>query len=74
MEAESDSRDFPIVCVGGSAGGLDAYTRLLRASRGAMDKVAEDREKTPEAGRKGSQRTQGGHQETQPSQSSEVGR
>ncbi len=22
-------RDFPIVCVGGSAGGLDAYTRLL---------------------------------------------
>ena len=23
-------RDFPIVCVGGSAGGLDAYTRLLR--------------------------------------------
>jgi chemotaxis response regulator CheB len=22
--------DFPIVCVGGSAGGLDAYTRLLR--------------------------------------------
>jgi two-component system, chemotaxis family, protein-glutamate methylesterase/glutaminase len=25
-----DSRDFPVVCVGGSAGGLDAYTRLLR--------------------------------------------
>jgi chemotaxis response regulator CheB len=23
-------RDFPIVCVGGSAGGLDAYARLLR--------------------------------------------
>ena len=23
-------RDFPIVCVGGSAGGLDAYTRLLQ--------------------------------------------
>jgi chemotaxis response regulator CheB len=23
------SNDFPIVCVGGSAGGLDAYTRLL---------------------------------------------
>jgi two-component system, chemotaxis family, protein-glutamate methylesterase/glutaminase len=22
--------DFPIVCVGGSAGGLDAYTRLLQ--------------------------------------------
>jgi two-component system chemotaxis response regulator CheB len=24
-----DAKDFPIVCVGGSAGGLDAYTRLL---------------------------------------------
>jgi len=23
-------KDFPIVCVGGSAGGLDAYTRLLQ--------------------------------------------
>src|SRR5271169_5184259 len=23
------SKDFPIVCIGGSAGGLDAYTRLL---------------------------------------------
>ena len=23
-------RDFPLVCVGGSAGGLDAYKRLLR--------------------------------------------
>lgn len=23
-------KDFPIVCVGGSAGGLDAYTRLLK--------------------------------------------
>src|SRR5450432_1333906 len=23
------AKDFPIVCVGGSAGGLDAYTRLL---------------------------------------------
>jgi two-component system chemotaxis response regulator CheB len=33
MEAKSVSsvsRDFPVVCVGGSAGGLDAYTRLLR--------------------------------------------
>jgi chemotaxis response regulator CheB len=27
---QSQSKDFPIVCVGGSAGGLDAYTRLLR--------------------------------------------
>jgi chemotaxis response regulator CheB len=24
------SKDFPVVCVGGSAAGLDAYTRLLR--------------------------------------------
>jgi two-component system chemotaxis response regulator CheB len=30
MEARTFAIDFPIVCVGGSAGGLDAYTRLLR--------------------------------------------
>ncbi len=30
MKAKSAARDFPVVCVGGSAGGLDAYTRLLR--------------------------------------------
>jgi two-component system, chemotaxis family, protein-glutamate methylesterase/glutaminase len=30
MNAMSAAKDFPIVCVGGSAGGLDAYTRLLR--------------------------------------------
>ena len=30
MKAKSAAREFPIVCVGGSAGGLDAYTRLLR--------------------------------------------
>ena len=30
MTAKSAARDFPIVCVGGSAGGLDAYTRLLQ--------------------------------------------
>jgi chemotaxis response regulator CheB len=30
MKAQSAGRDFPVVCVGGSAGGLDAYTRLLR--------------------------------------------
>lgn len=29
MQAKSASTTFPIVCVGGSAGGLDAYTRLL---------------------------------------------
>jgi general stress protein YciG len=42
--------------------------------RGDMGKVAKDREKAPEAGQKGSQRTQGGHQETQPSQSGEKGK
>jgi two-component system, chemotaxis family, protein-glutamate methylesterase/glutaminase len=30
MKANSVANDFPVVCVGGSAGGLDAYTRLLR--------------------------------------------
>jgi two-component system, chemotaxis family, protein-glutamate methylesterase/glutaminase len=30
MKAKSAANDFPVVCVGGSAGGLDAYTRLLR--------------------------------------------
>jgi len=30
METESGAKDFPVVCVGGSAGGLDAYTRLLK--------------------------------------------
>jgi two-component system chemotaxis response regulator CheB len=30
MKARGIANDFPIVCVGGSAGGLDAYTRLLR--------------------------------------------
>ena len=30
MKVKSTLKDFPIVCVGGSAGGLDAYTRLLR--------------------------------------------
>ena len=30
MKGKSAAREFPIVCVGGSAGGLDAYTRLLR--------------------------------------------
>jgi chemotaxis response regulator CheB len=30
MNARSVAKDFPIVCVGGSAGGLDAYVRLLR--------------------------------------------
>src|SRR6202046_5191887 len=30
VEAKSVSKDFPVFCLGGSAGGLDAYTRLLR--------------------------------------------
>lgn len=29
METESVARDFPVVCVGGSGSGLDAYARLL---------------------------------------------
>ena len=30
MRRQGLVRDFPVVCVGGSAGGLDAYTRLLK--------------------------------------------
>jgi chemotaxis response regulator CheB len=30
MKAKRTTKVFPVVCVGGSAGGLDAYTRLLR--------------------------------------------
>lgn len=30
MKTEHAVKNFPVVCVGGSAGGLDAYTRLLR--------------------------------------------
>ena len=29
IKDKSTVKDFPVVCVGGSAGGLDAYTRLL---------------------------------------------
>ena len=29
LKTKSSARAFPVVCVGGSAGGLDAYTRLL---------------------------------------------
>lgn len=36
MKNKSTGRDFPIVCVGGSAGGLDAYIRLLRNLPGDM--------------------------------------
>jgi len=30
MDANNSKKDFPVVCVGGSAGGLDAYIRLLQ--------------------------------------------
>jgi len=30
MKPENIVKNFPVVCVGGSAGGLDAYTRLLK--------------------------------------------
>jgi len=30
MKTKTILKDFPVVCVGGSAGGLDAYTRLLK--------------------------------------------
>jgi len=30
MKANHQRKDFPVVCVGGSAGGLDAYVRLLK--------------------------------------------
>lgn len=30
MTVDNVAKDFPVVCVGGSAGGLDAYIRLLR--------------------------------------------
>jgi chemotaxis response regulator CheB len=30
MKAQGAAKEFPVVCVGGSAGGLDAYIRLLR--------------------------------------------
>src|SRR6202167_77063 len=30
IKTGNSDREFPVVCVGGSAGGLDAYIRLLR--------------------------------------------
>jgi two-component system chemotaxis response regulator CheB len=36
MRSNSAAKDFPVVCVGGSAGALDAYTRLLRHLRADM--------------------------------------
>ena len=37
MKAKTIANDFPVVCVGGSAGGLDAYIRLLRHLPSDMD-------------------------------------
>jgi two-component system, chemotaxis family, protein-glutamate methylesterase/glutaminase len=36
LNIHTGGRSFPVVCVGGSAGGLDAYTRLLRHLPGDM--------------------------------------
>jgi len=30
MKVRNSANNFPVVCVGGSAGGLDAYIRLLK--------------------------------------------
>jgi len=37
MKTNSIAKDFPVVCVGGSAGGLDAYIRLLKSLPSNMD-------------------------------------
>ena len=37
MKTKNIVKDFPIVCVGGSAGGLDAYIRLLKHLPADMD-------------------------------------
>lgn len=37
MKTKDKTKDFPIVCVGGSAGGLDAYIRLLKHLPADMD-------------------------------------
>lgn len=37
MKAKSNNKDFPVVCVGGSAGGLDTYIRLLKHLPADMD-------------------------------------
>jgi len=34
--AEPSAKNFPVVCIGGSAGGLDTYIRLLQNLRADM--------------------------------------
>jgi chemotaxis response regulator CheB len=36
MTNAAETEPFPVVCIGGSAGGLDAYTRLLRCMPGDL--------------------------------------
>lgn len=36
LKTRTNAKDFPVVCVGGSAGGLDAYIRLLKNLPGDM--------------------------------------
>jgi len=46
IEAELLLKNFPIVCVGGSAGGLDAYIRLLLRTASRIGTVcSKDRDK-----------------------------
>ena len=37
MKSKNNRKNFPVVCVGGSAGGLDAYIRLLKNLPADMD-------------------------------------
>jgi len=37
MKNMKNSKNFPVVCIGGSAGGLDAYIRLLKCLPANMD-------------------------------------
>jgi two-component system chemotaxis response regulator CheB len=37
VATDGEAKSFPVICVGGSAGGLDAYTRLLRHLPSDMD-------------------------------------
>ena len=40
MKAKSAARDFPIVCVGGSAGGLEEeYLRKARRARAVVERI-----------------------------------